>query len=80
MVIMDEKKWHAHKWTYGELASMSVNELGIIAFGSQKETDNWLMKSIFSLECQRPIDVMKQDGGVERVRNVILGILAGFCA
>ena len=49
-------------------------------FGSRERVIEWMQGEVLSLECQRPIDVLKTETGRRRVANVLHGIAWGFAA
>ena len=55
----------------------SIMDLGKRALGSKNEMKLWLNSPVFSLEGQKPIELIKTESGRRRVENVLLQIEGG---
>ena len=55
----------------------SILDLGKRVLGSENEVKLWLNSPVFSLEGQRPMDLIKIESGRRRVENVLLQIEGG---
>jgi putative toxin-antitoxin system antitoxin component (TIGR02293 family) len=55
----------------------SILALATSVLGSQDEVQRWLNSPVFSLEGQRPMDLIKTESGRRRVENVLLQIQGG---
>lgn len=49
-------------------------------FGSRERVLQWMQGKVLSLDCSRPIDVLKTETGRRRVSNVLHGIAWGMAA
>jgi putative toxin-antitoxin system antitoxin component (TIGR02293 family) len=49
-------------------------------FGSRERVMEWMQGKVLSLNCLRPIDVLKTETGRKRVANVLHGIAWGMAA
>lgn len=56
----------------------SILTLGRRVLGSEEEVKGWLRKSVFSLEGQKPIDLIKTESGRRRVEGVLHQIEHGI--
>ena len=55
----------------------SILDLGKRVLGSENEVKLWLNSPVFSLEGQKPMDLIKTESGRRRVENVLLQIEGG---
>ena len=55
----------------------SILDLGKRVLGSETEVKHWLNSSVFSLEGQKPMELIKTESGRRRVENVLLQIEGG---
>lgn len=55
----------------------SILDLGTRVLGSANEVKLWLNSPVFSLEGQKPLDLIKTESGRRRVENVLLQIDGG---
>ncbi len=55
----------------------SILDLGKRVLGSETEVKHWLGSSVFSLEGQKPMELIKTESGRRRVENVLLQIEGG---
>ena len=86
--ILDVNQRTITRWKaqHGRLSSQQVDRIGVLesilelgkrVLGSEDEVRLWLNSSVFSLEGQKPKDLIKTESGRKRVENVLLQIEGG---
>ena len=86
--ILDVNKRTITRWKAqnGRLSPQQIDRIGVLesildlgksALGSEAEVKLWLNSPVFSLEGQKPMELIKTESGRRRVENVLLQIEGG---